>query len=96
MGEHEQDRKDISVRDSGGGMQDLGELREIPPLRQGRMQEQESMDRIKIDRGRRMKLSEMRNKVTGLPDGFAGVKVPALPQTFFLTRRINGAMNAGR
>ena len=55
-------------------MQDLGELREIPPLRQGRMQEQESMDRIKIDRGRRMKLSEMRNKVTGLPDGFAGTK----------------------
>ena len=55
-------------------MQDLGELREIPPLRQGRMQEQESMDRFKIDRGRRMKLSEMRNKVTGLPDGFAGTK----------------------
>lgn len=55
-------------------MQDLGELREIPPLRQGRMQEQESMDRIKIDRGRRMKLSEMRNIMTGLPEGFDGVK----------------------
>lgn len=32
------------------------------------------MDSIKIDGSGRMKLSEMRNKVTGLPDGFAGTK----------------------
>ena len=32
------------------------------------------MDRFKIDRGRRMKLSEMRNIMTGLPEGFDGVK----------------------
>lgn len=55
-------------------MQDLGELREIPPLRQGRTQEQESMDRIEINGSGRMKLSEMRNKMTGLPDGFSGTK----------------------
>ena len=55
-------------------MQDLRELREVPPFRQGRMQEQESMDRFKIDRGGRMKLSEMRNIMTGLPEGFSGVK----------------------
>lgn len=38
------------------------------------MQEQEPMDSIKIDGSGRMKLSEMRNKVTGLPDGFVGTK----------------------
>ena len=56
-------------------MQDLGKLREIPPfLRQGRTQEQESMDRFKTNGSGRMKLSEMRNIMTGLPEGFDGVK----------------------
>ena len=32
------------------------------------------MDRFEINGSGRMKLSEMRNKVTGLPDGFAGTK----------------------
>ena len=38
------------------------------------MQEQEPRDSLKIDGRGRMKLSEMRNKVTGLPDGFVGTK----------------------
>ena len=56
-------------------MQDLGKLREIPPIiSQGRTQEQESMDRFKTNGSGRMKLSEMRNIMTGLPEGFDGVK----------------------
>ena len=56
-------------------MQDLGKLREIPPIiSQGRTQKQESMDRFKTNGSGRMKLSEMRNIMTGLPEGFDGVK----------------------
>ena len=56
-------------------MQDLRELREIPPIiSQGRTEKQESMDRFKTNGSGRMKLSEMRNIMTGLPEGFDGVK----------------------